>query len=64
MLATAEAWPTSANRQKLYKRVPKHEKSNGHRECYLTWRKLERRLSLQDVENLLEASVKVESEKW
>ena len=36
----------------------------GHRECYLTWRELERRLPLQGVENLLEASIKVESETW
>ena len=39
------------------------EKSNGHWKCYLAWREFERCLSLQDVENLLEASIKVESEK-
>ena len=41
-----------------------HERSNGNMECYLSWRELERRLSLQDVENLLEASIKVESENY
>ena len=41
-----------------------HEKSNWHWEYYLAWRKLERRLSLHGgVENLLEASIYVESEK-
>ena len=38
--------------------------SNGRRECYLAWCESERRLSLQEyVENLLDASIKVESEK-
>ena len=63
-LATAKRWPASANWRKLCNRVPEHEKNNGRRECYLAWRELKRRLSLQEgVENLLEASIKVESEK-
>ena len=64
-LATAEGWPASANWRKLCNQVPEHENSNGHRECHLAWCELERRLSLQEVvEDLLEASIKVESEKW
>ena len=64
-LATVEGWQVSAKWQKLCNRVPEHEKSNGHRECYLAWQELERRLSLQEgVKNLLESSIKVESEKW
>ena len=39
--------------------VPEHEKSNGHREYYLAWHELERCLSLQGVENLLDASILV-----
>ena len=36
-----------------------------HRECYLAWREFERRLSMQEgIGNYLEASIKVESEKW
>ena len=62
-LATAEGWPASANWRKSCNRVPEHEKSNGNMECYLTWRELERRPSLEGVEDLLEASIKVESEK-
>ena len=34
-LATAQGWPASANWQKLCNRIPDHEKSNEHRECYL-----------------------------
>ena len=62
-LATAEGWPASVNWRKLCNWVPEHEMSNAHRECYLAWRELERRQSLQGVENLLEASHKVKTEK-
>ena len=36
-----------------------------HRECYLDWRELERRLSLQKgAEDLIQPSIKMESEDW
>ena len=53
------------NWRKLCSRVPEHENSTGHWECYLASRELERCLSLQEcVENLIETSLNVESEKW
>ena len=45
-LAAVEDWPANAKSQKLCNRVPEHEKSSGHRKCYLVWRKLERHPSL------------------
>ena len=64
-LATVGGWPASALWRKLCNRVPEHERSNGHRQCYLAWRELERRLSLQKgIETLLERSIQAESEKW
>ena len=60
---TAEGWPASAKWRNSCDSVPEHEKSNGHRECYLAWCEFQGRLSLQEVvENLPEASIKVESE--
>ena len=44
--ATAEVWPACANRRRLRNRVLEHERSNGHRECYLARRELDRSLSL------------------
>ena len=64
-LAEAKGWSSSAKWRRLCNRYPEHEKSNWHMECYVAWRIFERRLSLHDsIENLLEASIKVESEKW
>ena len=62
-LATAEGWSVSAKWRKLCNRVLEHEMGNGHRQCYLAWREFERRQSLQGFDNLLEVSIKVESEK-
>ena len=64
-LATAEGWPVSANWRKLCNTILEHENSNGHRKCYLALRELEKLLSLHEgVEDLHEASIKLESQKW
>ena len=64
-LASPDGWSAAGKWGKLYNRIPEHEKSNGHRGCYLAWRELERRLSSdRGVDNLLEASIETESVKW
>ncbi|XP_061449442.1 calsenilin isoform X4 [Rhineura floridana] len=64
-LVSAEGWDSNGKWRKLSYRIPKHEKGNSHRECYLAWRELERRLlSETGVDIILEASMKTEAVKW
>ena len=45
--------------------IPEHERDNTHRQCYLAWCELERRLSCgKGAENILESSIEAESFKW
>ena len=64
-LASPEGWPACKKWRKLFDRIPEHERSTGHRECYLAWRELQRRISSgTNIENFLEASIEAESVKW
>jgi len=60
----ASGYAANTKWRKLANRIPEHEKSNVHKDCYLAWRDLERRLrSSTCVENLLEASFQSETAK-
>ena len=51
--------------RKLSVRVREHKKSKNHKECYIAWRELERRLlSKKLVGSLLEPSYQPEAVKW
>ncbi|CAL4160085.1 unnamed protein product, partial [Meganyctiphanes norvegica] len=64
-LVSAEGWGVNVRWQKLYLRIPSHERGNPHKKCYLAWRELERRLvSGTGVNVILESSIKSEALKW
>ena len=64
-LASPGGWPASSKWRKLCVRVREHEKSKNHKECYIAWRELERRLLPgKGVDSLLEASFQTEAVKW
>ncbi|XP_003739716.1 zinc finger MYM-type protein 1-like [Galendromus occidentalis] len=51
--------------KKLYDRVPSHENSTEHYECYVEWRETEARLRAQtSVNALLIEDIATEAEKW
>ena len=51
--------------KKLYDRVPEHEKSSNHKNCYLEWRKAEHALhSGGDLDNMYAKEIMIETEKW
>ena len=43
-LVSINGWSSDVGWKKLYDRVPEHEKSVAHRESYVEWREVERRL--------------------
>ena len=64
-LASPGGWSASAKWRKLSVRVREHEKSKNHKECYIAWRELGRRLLPgKGVGSLLEASFQTEALKW
>ncbi len=64
-LATASGWDKNAKWKKLWARVPKHERSSPHRECYLSWRELQTRLLMNTgVDVMVEERVLSEIEQW
>jgi len=51
--------------ERLWERLPEHERGNAHTKCYLAWRELQRRLEADaDVDLLLEKSILPEAERW
>ncbi|XP_064077661.1 uncharacterized protein LOC135195332 [Macrobrachium nipponense] len=51
--------------KKLYNRIPKHEHTNYHKQCYLDWRQLEARLKEESgIDDQLQRSIQSEKSKW
>ena len=64
-LASPGGWTAGTKWRKVSVRVQEHEKSKSHKECYIAWKELERRLlSGKGVDSLLEASYQTEAVKW
>ena len=60
-----DGWGTEKKWKKLWDRIPDHEKSDAHKNCYLLWRKLQRRLENDTGINvIIEENVSSEAEKW
>jgi len=61
-LANPDGYPASGKWRKLRERVPEHERSNVHRECYLAWRELERRLKNEKgIDSLLKTTINLKA---
>ena len=64
-MASPGGYAATGKWRKLCNRIPEHERSNVHRECYLAWRELERRFLFgKGIETYLESSIKLQSTKW
>lgn len=51
--------------KKLYDRVPNHQNSTSHKQCYIEWKTLENRLLKEaSVDVLLLKHIQTEAEKW
>jgi len=51
--------------KKLYDRVPSHQNSTNHKQCYIEWKTLENHLSNEaSVDVLLLKHIQTEAEKW
>lgn len=51
--------------KKLYNRIPEHEHTNYHKQCYLDWRQLEARLKEESgIDDQLQRSIQSEKSKW
>ena len=65
VLCSVDGWSMNMGWKKLYNRVPEHEHSISHRQCYLQWHTTERRLSVTAGVNMqLEKRLLSEMEKW
>ncbi|XP_065671742.1 uncharacterized protein LOC136089618 [Hydra vulgaris] len=65
VLASPDGYTATDKWRKLCNRIPEHERSNVHRDCYLAWRELERRFLFgKGIETYLESSIKLQSTKW
>ena len=63
--SSRDGWGTEKKWKKLWDRIPDHEKSNAHKNCYLLWRELQRRLENDTGINIIiEENVSSEAEKW
>ena len=63
--ASHDGWGTDKKWKKLWDRIPDHEKSDAHKNCYLRWRELQRRLENDaGINVIIEESVSSEVAKW
>jgi|SRR6185436_8036119 len=57
-LASPSGYPVQMQWRKLYEKIPEHQQSNAHKECYLKWRSYEKKLFLQVYRNSFTVNVK------
>ena len=63
--SSRDGWGTEKKWKKLWDRIPDHEKSDAHKNCYLLWRELQRHLENDTGINvIIEENVSSEAEKW
>ncbi|XP_013782385.1 uncharacterized protein LOC106466641 [Limulus polyphemus] len=64
-MASKQGWGTEQKWKKLFDRLPQHENSTAHKNCYLAWRELERRLeSDTGIDVMSHKVIMSETEKW
>ena len=64
-LASSDGWGANTSWNRLWERLPEHERDNAHIKFYLAWRELQRCLEADaDVDLLLEKSILSEAERW
>ena len=60
-----DGWGTEKKWKKLGDRIPDHEKSDAHKNCYLRWRELQRCLENDaGINVIIEENISSEAEKW
>ncbi|XP_013778022.1 uncharacterized protein LOC106462625 [Limulus polyphemus] len=65
IMASKQGWGTEQKWKKLFDRLPQHENSTAHKNCYLAWRELERRLeSDTGIDVMSHKVIMSETEKW
>ena len=64
-LARKSGYGVDSKWRKLYDKIPEHERSNTHKECYLKWRELQIRLEkATSVDNQLIDQIRSDTQKW
>lgn len=64
-LASHKGYSTCKKWKKLYNKVPEHESSTNHKECYLQWRQTEKRFSIESsIDHLLAKNLQSEIDYW
>ena len=64
-MASDQGWSKQQTWRKLYDKVPAHEKSDGHRKCYIQWRDSERRFHQgKDIESQMDKEVAAKKKYW
>ena len=65
ILSSDQGWLKQQSWHKLYDKVPAHEKSDGHKKCYVQWRDSERRfLQGKDIESQVDKEIAVKVKYW
>ena len=65
ILASEKGWKKEHSWRKLYNKLPDHEVSQNHKQCYLQWRELERRfLTETDINSHLEKNYAAKVKYW
>ena len=64
-LASMDGYSKTLQWDKLHNKIPEHENSSYHKQCYLEWRNLEKKLLNEStVDNLLLKNMETETNKW
>lgn len=65
ILSSDQGWSKQQTWRKLYDKVPAHEKSDGHKKCYIQWRESERRfLQGKDIESQMDKEMASKVKYW
>lgn len=65
ILSSDQGWSKHQMWRKLYNKVPDHEKSDGHKKCYMQWRDSERRyLQGKDIESQMDKEIAAKVKYW
>ena len=64
-LASAHGHSVNDRWKKLHDKIPEHESSNSHKQCYMQWRQLQRSLTEgSTIEALMLENIKSNMDKW
>ena len=64
-LASAHGHSVNDRWKKLHDKIPEHERSNSHKQCYMQWRQLQKSLTEgSTIEALMLENIKSNMDKW